>query len=39
MGIAWNYSTDLLGSVDIGERDPRTFSFAVDDVSVGTSQR
>jgi hypothetical protein len=32
-------SADPLGSVDIGERDPRTFNFAVDDVSVGTSQR
>lgn len=32
-------SADPLASVDIGERNPATFSFAVDDVSVGTSQR
>lgn len=32
-------STDPLASIDIGERDPSSFSFAVDDVNVGTSQR
>ena len=32
-------SADALASIDIGERNPATFSFEVDDVSVGTSQR
>jgi hypothetical protein len=32
-------STDLLGSVDIGERGAANFALNVDDVSIGTTQR